>query len=203
MTRSTIAAALAAIVLSAAPVAAQTPAASSTKGFFIGAHLNGSEVTFDEADFEEESSNGGGLGLQLGYGFTPQFALFADLTAAGLEDETAFGHFDFGVRYAFTSPTRRWVPSIDAAITGRVLARDDAEFEGETADVELFGGGFTLGVGLQYYTAPSWAIGAAVKWTSGEFDSFRVDNVTIDGLEIDATSTRFNIGVTWFPQARR
>ena len=203
MTRFAIAASLAALALSAAPLAAQMPAASSTKGFFLGAHLNGSEVTFDEEGFEEESSNGGGLGFQLGYGFTPRFALFIDGTAAGLEDETTFGHFDFGVRYAFTSPTRRWVPSIDAAFTGRVLARDDAEFEGETVDVELFGGGFTLGAGIQYYTTPSWAIGAGIKWTSGEFDSFKVDNVTIDGLEIDATSTRFNIGVTWYPQGRR
>ena len=201
MTRSTIAATLAALALSAAPLAAQAPAASSTKGFFIGAHLNGSSVTV-EAD-EDETSSGGGAGLQLGYGFSPRIALFIDGTAAQLEDEVVLAHFDIGVRYAFTSPTRRWVPSIEAAFSGRALAEEDAEFEGETADVSLSGSGFTVGLGLQYYTAPSWAIGAGVKWTSGEFSSLKVDNVTVDGFEIDATSTRFNVGVTWYPQARR
>ena len=207
MTRSTIAATLAALALSAAPVAAQTPAASSTKGFFMGAHLNGSSVKVDEQGFEDEA-NGGGLGFQLGYGFTPQFALFIDLTAAQLEDEVGFGHFDLGARYAFTSPTRRWVPSVEAAFTSRALMQDDAELEdenGETAivDLELLGSGFTLGFGLQYYATPSWAFGAGLKFTSGEFDSVKVDNITIDGFEIDATSTRFNLGVTWFPGARR
>ena len=207
MTRSTIAATLAALALSASPIAAQAPAASSTKGFFIGAHLNGSSVTVDEPEFEEEA-NGGGLGIQLGYGFTPQFALFIDGTAAQLEDEVAFGHFDLGVRYAFTSPTRRWVPSIEAAFTSRALMEDDAEIEdenGETVivDLELLGSGFTFGFGLQYYATPSWAIGAGLKFTGGEFDEVKVDNITIEGFEIDATSTRFNIGVTWFPGGRR
>ena len=202
MTRTTIAATLTALVLSAAPIDAQAPAASSTKGFFLGAHLNGSSVTIDESDFEEES-NGGGLGIQLGYGFTPRIALFIDGTAAQLEDEVGFGHFDLGVRYAFTSPTRRWVPSIEAAFTSRALMKDDAEIEGEVVDLEVLGSGLTLGFGLQYYTAPGWAIGAGLKFTGGEFTDVKVDNVTVEGFEIDATSTRFNIGVTWFPQARR
>jgi opacity protein-like surface antigen len=202
MTRSTIAATLAALALSTAPVAAQTPAASSTKGFFIGAHLNGSSIEVDEEEFEDDA-NGGGLGFQLGYGLTPQFALFVDGTAAQLEDEVMLGHIDLGVRYAFTSPTRRWVPSVEAAFTGRVLSQDDADIEGETADLEVSGGGFTFGIGLQYYTSPSLAFGAGFKWTGGEFSSVKVDNVTIEGFEIDATSTRFNVGVTWFPGARR
>ena len=207
MTRTTIAATLAALLLSAAPIDAQTPAASSTKGFFIGAHLNGSSVTIDEPEFEDEA-DGSGLGIQLGYGFTPQFALFIDGTAAQLEDEIGFAHFDLGVRYSFTSPTRRWVPSLEAAFTSRALRKDDAEFEDENgeifiADVELLGSGFTLGFGLQYFATPSWAIGAGLKFTGGEFDDIKIDDVTIDGFELDASSTRFNIGVTWFPQARR
>ena len=202
MTRTIIAATLTALVLSAAPLAAQAPAASSTKGFFIGAHLNGSSVTIDEPEFEDDAS-GGGLGIQLGYGLTPRIALFIDGTAAQLEDEVGFGHFDLGVRYSFTGPTRRWVPSIEAAFTSRALMKDDAELEGEIVDLEVLGSGFTIGFGIQYYTAPSWAIGAGVKFTGGEFTDIKVDNVTIEGFEIDASSTRFNIGVTWFPQARR
>ena len=202
MTRSTIAATLAALALTAAPIAAQTPAASSTKGFFLGAHLNGSSITVDEQGFEEDA-NGGGLGIQLGYGFTPQFALFIDGTAAQLEDEVMLGHFDLGVRYSFTSPTRRWVPSLEAAFSSRALTKDDADLDGEVVDLEVLGSGFTIGFGIQYFTAPSWAIGAGLKFTGGEFSDIKVDNVTIEGFEIDASSTRFNVGVTWYPQARR
>lgn len=202
MMRSTIAALYGAVLLSAAPLAAQMPAASSTKGFFIGAHLTGSSVTV-EADGEDEEQSGGGAGLQLGYGFTPRLALFIDGTGTVLEDDVGFGHVDFGVRYSFTSPTRRWVPSIEVALTGRALTQEDADFGGGTGDVTLSGGGVTFGVGLQYYTAPKWAIGAALKVTGGDFDNYTVDNVTISGLDIDATSTRFNIGVTWYPMAGR
>ena len=204
MTRYAFAVLSAAFVLSTSSLAAQTPAASSTRGFFIGAHLNGSAIAIEDAEFGEDEQSGGGAGLQLGYGFTERLALFIEGTAAGLEDEVVLAHADFGIRYSFTGPTRRWVPSVEAALTGRGLARDDADLEGGgTGDVSLTGGGFTLGVGLQYYTAPNWAIGIAAKWTGGEFTTFEVDNVSVDGFEIDATSTLFNIGLTWYPQAGR
>jgi hypothetical protein len=36
----------------------------------------------------------------------------------------------------------------------------------------------------------------------GEFTRVQIDNVRIDGVEIDATSARFNMGLTWFPMGR-
>ena len=203
MTRSTFAALSAALVLSATPLAGQSPAASSTRGFFLGAHLNASSVTVDDPDFEVDEEGGGGAGLLLGYGFTPRLALFLEGTAAEIESDVGLGHFDIGLRYAFTSPTRRWVPSLEVALTGRAIVQEDAEVEGQTADVSLTGAGFTLGAGLQYYMTPKWAIGAAAKWTGGEFSDFTVDNVTIGDLDIDATSTRLNVGVTWYPMGGR
>ena len=203
MTRSRIAALSAALLLFTAPLAAQSPVASSTRGFFLGAHLNASSVSIDEDEFETEEESGGGFGLQLGYGFTSRLALFIEGTAAEIETDVALAHVDLGLRYAFTNPTRRWVPSLEVALTGRAIAENDADVEGETADVSLTGGGVTLGAGLQYYLTPKWAIGAAVKWTGGEFSDFTVDNVTIGDLDIDATSTRLNFGVTWYPMGGR
>ena len=114
-----------------------------------------------------------------------------------------FGHFDVGLRYAFTSPTQRVVPFLDAAYTGRALAQDDADLgDGTTAEVSLSGAGFTFG-GAQYYVSPKRAIGVGLKWTTGEFDAVKVDDVSVDDLGIDATSTRLNLGVTWYPMAGR
>ena len=203
MTRSRIAVLSAALVLSAAPLAAQSPAASSTNGFFLGAHLNASTVSVNEDEFDTEDEGGGGIGVQLGYGFTSRLALFVEGTAAEIESDVALAHADLGLRYAFTSPTSQWVPTLEAAFSGRAIAEENAELEGETADVSLSGAAFTLGAGIQYFMTPKWAIGATMKWTMGEFSHFTVDNVTISDLDIDATSTRFNFGVTWYPMGGR
>ena len=191
----------------AAPAVAQGVApASSTKGFFVGAHLNGSSLTAD--DFNDETQDGGGAGLHLGYGFTSRLALVTEFTVAALDDgnggDIGFGHFDLGLRYAWTSPTRRWVPSLELGVTGRALAQEDAVLDdGEPHDVSLSGAGFTVGGGIQYYVSPKLALGAMVKFTGGELDRFKVDNVSIDDLNIDASSTRVNLGITWYPMAGR
>jgi opacity protein-like surface antigen len=204
-------AALVAAVLSAAPLAAQAGApagapASSTKGFFLGAHLNGSAVKAD--DLSEDSESGGGLGLQLGYGFTSQLALVLDGTAALIEsngEEATVGHFDIALRYAFTGQTRRVVPFLELGYSGLAVAQDDAVLEGVpgTGDLTITGSGYTLGGGLQYYVSPKLALGVGLKWTSGEFDRAEFAGEEIEDLGIDATSTRINLGITWYPMAGR
>jgi hypothetical protein len=49
---------------------------------------------------------------------------------------------------------------------------------------------------------PRWALGGSLKWTTGQFSSVRVDNVTVDGFAIDATSGQFNMGFSWYPMGR-
>ena len=194
--------AITALALGADSLPAQSPLASSARGFFIGAHLNGSSIRIEE--FSDDTESGGGFGLQLGYGFTRQLGLFIDLTGAALDEQRALAHVDFGLRYAFTGPTRRWVPMIEVALTARGLVEENTELpEGGTAETSLAGGGLTFGAGVQYYVAPKWALGAALKWTGGEFDEYTVDDVTVGNLGIEATSTRFNFGITWFPMGGR
>lgn len=205
------AAALAAAVLCAAPLAAQSTApggapASSSKGLFLGAHLNGSAIRAD--DLGDESETGGGLGLQLGYGFTSQLALVLDATGAliGSDDEEAtLGHFDIALRYAFTGQSRRVVPFLELGYSGVAVRQDDAALEGVpgTGELTLTGAGFTLGGGIQYYVSPKVALGVGLKWTTGELDTAEFEGEKIEGLGIDATSTRLNLGVTWYPMAGR
>jgi opacity protein-like surface antigen len=186
----------------ASPLAAQAPMqASSTKGFIAGIHVTGTGLTIDEFD---ETTNGGGAGVVLGYGFTRRLALVADFTAGALEDNVGFGNFDLGLRYAWTGAARRWVPSLELGVAGRAIGQSDVLLDdGATHDVTFSGAGITLGAGIQYYTTPKWAVGAALKWTGGQFDKVQVDDVSVEDLNIDATSTRFNIGVTWYPGGGR
>ena len=37
-----------------------------------------------------------------------------------------------------------------------------------------------------------------LRFTKGEFNKIRFENVSVDGFDIDATSARLNVGVTWF-----
>jgi hypothetical protein len=201
--------ALAASALITGAASAQT-AHSSTQKFFIGLGLNGSSIKFEGDGNETES--GPGFSLQLGYGFTPKFAMFVEGTGAALDDDdpssdnpVALGHFDIGARYHFSNPSRKLVPFLEVALTGRALAQDDATFDDgaggtQTADVSYTGGGFSFGGGLLYFFNPRWALNGGVKWTVGEFSTVTVDNVSVSGFEADATSARLTLGVSWFPK---
>ena len=214
MTRSALAVLSTAFLLTAAPLAAQsvaggTASASSTKGFFLGAHLNGSAISAE--DLSDDVESGGGFGVRLGYGFTPRLALVLDGTGAiinSTDDEYTLAHFDVALRYAFTGATRRFVPFLEAGFSGRAAGADDVTLyldDGSqtTGDLTISGTGLTLGAGAQYYVSPKVALGLGLKWTTGEFSTVKFDNVSVDGLEIDATSTRLNLGVTWYPMAGR
>lgn len=204
---------LAALWLTAAPLASQTVVertaeASSTRGLFLGLHLNGSAISMDEPDTDMES--GGGFGLQLGYGFTPRLAVVLDGTGAMMSSSAgdySLGHFDIALRYAFTHATRRFAPFLEVGYSGRAAVQDDVTISAGgyygRGDLSISGTGLTLGGGAQYYLSPRVALGAGLKWTTGEFSTVKFDNVSVDGLELDATSTRFNVGLTWYPMAGR
>lgn len=44
---------------------------------------------------------------------------------------------------------------------------------------------------------------SVTTWTVGEFSTIKFENVSVDGLNMDATSTRFNLGISWFPMLSR
>lgn len=200
-----------AVVLFLAGTLAFTPSAiaqgkSGTSGIFLGASLNGSAIKAD--DLNEDAESGGGLTLQLGYGFTKNFALFLEGTGSSMQTEGSswgLGHFDIGARYHFANPSRSVVPFLEAAFTGRAGVEDDAILIDDlgnpyTGNLEISGTGFTFGGGLLFFLNQSVALNTGLKWTMGEFSTVKFGNVSVDGLEADATSARLNLGLTWFPQ---
>ena len=187
----------------AAAAVQPTAPASSTKGIFIGAHLNGSSIKFTDATGDAE--NGSGLALQLGYGFTPRLALLVDVTGANIRSSSgdyALAHVDLLARYAWTSTERAFVPFIEGGFSGMGASQDVRTTSGSTSTVTISGSGATFGGGAQYYVAPSFAVGVALKWTTGSFTELKVDNQTQSGYSENATTARFNLGVTWYPRTR-
>ncbi len=190
---------LAALLLGASAVSVEAQGSAGAKGFFLGAALNGSSLTAD--DLNEESESGGGLLLQLGWGFNPNLALFLEGSAASMSSEGEswiLSHGDLGLRYHFAAPGRRFVPFVDGAFTSWSGTEDDADLGGEVGDLEISGVGFSFGGGFLYFFTPRVALNTQLKYTKGEFNEIRFANVTVDGFDVDASSGRFNVGITWF-----
>ena len=197
--------AIVAVMLICASMAA-TPAAaqlSTTRGFSIAAHLQGASLTVEDDD----PAGGGGLGVRLGYGFNRRLTGYLELDGIGfdvenpeLEGEWAMGHLDLGVRYNFANSLRRWVPFLDAAIGARAVSVEDARSDGEEVGTVTFSGGaFSLGGGLSFFTSEKFAIETLMKFTGGTFEQIDVGDVSVRNLDIDASSFRFKLGVSWWP----
>jgi hypothetical protein len=183
-------------------------AQSHTHGFFLNAQLNGSALKVEDSN---GTDSGGGIGLGLGYGFTPAIAAFLNVDVASIrgsddEPDYSLGHAELGVRYTFGQATARWRPSLDASLALRMATWDDVNFEGfGVGDVELTGPSYGVGGGLAYYFNPSLALNMGLRLHFGSFNEIKIDNVTFDlegDEKISATSTRFNIGVAWYPAGR-
>jgi hypothetical protein len=148
----------------------------------------------------------------VGYGVNRIVMPFLQLEGAGfaveggrVEDDAVqgdwtMGHVDLGARFHFASTLRMWVPYLQAALSGRAVAVEDAQFRDDTdVDVSFNGGGFSLGGGLMVYPWETVAIDLQLMFTGGEFTEIEVENVTVSGLDIEAGSSRVSLGVDWWP----
>lgn len=185
--------------------AQQAPAPkANTEKLTLSLALGGSSIYSDELEKERES--GGGFSAQLGWGFTRLFTLAVGASGATMgsgDDQFVMVHFDLLSRFNFTSPRRAWVPFVEGGVSARVAGQDNIVVVGDNGpqevNLEISGGGITFGGGVEYYVAPAWALGANLRWTTGEFSTVKFNNVSIDGFELDATTTRLNLGVSWHP----
>jgi len=189
-----------AVTLASKPAAGQE---STTRGFVMGLHVSGASITPEDGD----RSTAGGAGLYFGYGFNRTVQLFLQIDGAEFDVENAevegqweMGHGDIGVRFHFANSLRSWVPYLQAALSGRAVGVEDAVVNGTPeTDVGFYGGAFSLGGGIMFYFNETFAADLQLIGTGGRFTEMKIDNVTIEGFEIDATSGRFNIGILWWP----
>lgn len=184
----------------AAPAVAQR---STTRGFTVGAHLQGASLKVEDDD----PSGGGGAGVRVGYGFNRNFTGYIEADGITFDvDNPDFGgewsmaHVDLGVRYNFANSLRRWIPFLEAAIGGRAVRLEDATVEGNPAgELNFSGGALSVGGGVSFFVREKLAIETLLKFTGGTFERVDVGNISVNDLDIDASSFRFKLGVAWWP----
>lgn len=176
---------------------------STTRGFNLGIHLSAASIEVDN-----DRNGAGGGGIWIGYGLNRRVQLFLQLDGAEFDVSDAdvtgtwtMGHGDLGVRFHFANSLRSWVPYVQAAFSGRAVNVDNAMVEGSSeTDVSLTGGALSLGGGILFYFNESLAADLQVLWSGGEFTQVKVNNVTVDLTDpLEAQSSRFNIGLSWWP----
>ncbi len=177
---------------------------STTRGLNLGIHISGQSLTPEDGD----RANAGGAGIVAGYGFNRSLALFLQLDAGEFDVDTAvvegtwtMGHIDLGLRYHFANSLRSWVPYLQAALSARFVNVENGVINQvtQTEDVTTTGGALTLGGGIMFYFNETFAADIQLLGSGGRFTEVRVGNTTQGGLEVDATSGRFNLGVSWWP----
>jgi hypothetical protein len=186
-----------------APIRRSKPQASrtNTEGFMFGLAFDAASIRSD--DLTRSTESGPGAGATFGWGFTKNFALVLDASAArisSLDGDFDLGHVDLGGRWHFVNRSAL-VPFVEVGYAGRVAMKQEWQFPGTTSvgKMAMMGGGVSAGGGFEYFATPGLALGGSFKWTSGQFTRVRFDNVTVDGLHLDATTARFNMGFTWYP----
>lgn len=177
---------------------------STTRGLVLGLHASGASLSIEG----EEGNEAGGGGIFVGYGFNRRFTVFFQADGAQFDEQSAgdvvgdwtLGHFDVGVRFNFANSLRRWVPFLQGAVGRRNVNVQDPLVDGnQEEEVDLSGTALTFGGGVAFHLARAWSLEASLLFSGGEFSTLRVNNVSVSGFDEDATSTRFGLGIRWWP----
>jgi hypothetical protein len=184
----------------ALPAAAQR---STTRGFTLGAHLQGASLSLDGGD----ADNGGGFGIRGGYGFNRRFTGYLEIDGVVFDTPNpdyggywGLAHVDLGVRFNFANSLRRWVPFLEGAIGAQAVNVDRATVDGEVIeDLHFDGGAASLGGGVAFFATERLAIEALLKLSGGRFDRITMGSVTRSDLDVEASSSRLKIGIAWWP----
>ena len=172
---------------------------SRSAGFFVGGALEGNRSL--TVDFLPDVRSGGGAGVLIGYGFTPQWSLYSqfDVTRIATSDDpnhrTVFALLDLGTRIHFRTGPNVVVPFIEVGVTGQV----DFDRAGDIVSSRS-GSGLSVGGGFNAHFNPAWAFSTAMTWTFGNFNSFKVDKQTVDHDPVEVTTGRIHLGLVWFPR---
>lgn len=176
---------------------------STTRGWNLGVHLQGATLSVEG----EEGDGGGGIGFRVGHGFNRIFTLYLEADGISVDSENAqdfqgtwtLGHVDIGGRFHFANSLRSWVPYLEAAVGYRGASVKDVAVGGDQGDdVTINGSSFSVGGGMMFYFKQTLALDVGLKVSSGEFTEIEIGALSIGGLDVDATSTRFKFGLVWW-----
>ena len=191
-----------------ADAAPRPPRRTNTSGLMLGLAFDASSIRSDDLNSRTES--GPGVAAMIGWGITKNIAIALDASGAqisSVDGNYNLGHADIGARWHFVNRTA-FVPFVDVGYAGRALMKRDVTLTDNlgntsTGTLTYMGAGLSYGGGLEYFITPGIAFGGAFKWTTGRFSQVRFENLTVEDLQLDASSARFNMGFTWYPMGRR
>jgi hypothetical protein len=76
----------------------------------------------------------------------------------------------------------------------------------EGLELNIRGGGFTLGGGIKYFLSPGLSLDLGIDGTVGAFTiaSLKGGGASIEvDIDLPATSGRLGFGLAWYPSAKR
>lgn len=195
---STLAAFAVSLLLVPSPGTAQveTDTRSTTTGLSVGVHASSASLFLVD---DESRTLGGGLGVNVGFGISPGFALHLSTSGAVLSpaggDHWLLGHADLEARFNFADAFRRWVPHLAVGVGLRTA---NFEVENATDPVGDWHGnpGFTMGGGISYFLSPSVSMDASLRYSFGNLRRLTCPK-SGETSRTCATSTRLNLGASW------
>lgn len=169
-----------------------------TEKLFLNFELNSQGLSVDRDN--DDTDRGGGMGLRVGYGFTPTFSMYLGLTGARMEiredrnDTYGLGVAELGTRLHFGRKLKSPTFYLDIALQGVVAQADEP-------DISFSGGGLGIGGGLLVFVGQKLALDFGLRGSAGNFSEFRVGNLTvnIDEEDVRYGVGRLSVGITWFP----
>jgi hypothetical protein len=194
-----------------APILAPTGVISQTSimqksrsgGFFIGTGFEGNGIVTNLGSGSTTESGAGGA-LVLGYGFTPRWSLYGELSAANINGSGggtySLAHVDVGARVHFLTRTHTVVPFVQFGLSRRGEAQTSTSYYGAQT-FSASGAGVFFGGGANVHVTPAFAFSGGVTWSVGDFSTYTIDNQSLSGPTVSATSARVHLGVIWFPRA--
>jgi hypothetical protein len=176
-----------------------------TTGLLIGVGAESNVIGQYPGASPSRDSNLGGQVLTLGYGFTPRWALQAQIGRAFYKNSAGgndwAGNIDLGVRRSFRSNASRFVPFALAGVSSRTLASSGSSTAnpGTTYNGLSFRYLPNVGAGANVHLARSVALTTSASMNFGRFDSRSADGTTSSSLRV--TTPRLNLGVLLTPGA--
>jgi Outer membrane protein beta-barrel domain len=172
--------------------------------FFIGVGYEGNAIASTEPGAPSETESGRGFGIVLGYGFNPHFSLYGELTGASINAITGgtytLAHVDIGTRLHFLAGPSRAVPFIQVGLSARGI-NGDVVVASRIHSITASGTGVAFGGGVNIHFTPSVAFSPGVTWSTGNFSTYEVDNISVQAPKISAMSARVHLGLVWFAKA--
>lgn len=172
---------------------------SNTKGFLGNVHYSRTSLKTEGSD---KTEMGNGVGVRLGWGFSPKFTGYVGLAASKMIIDDAsgggdygLGQFDLGVTYNFASSSRALIPYIEVALSSDAIAYSQGG-----SDIKAAGTGFTFGGGINYFFSRSAALQVGLNLSSISFDDAEVDGTKVPDSGGSASGGRLMIGLNWYPK---